>query len=261
MATPGWTLNEPAPGLGRTDRFFLTMAVVMALTIAGGFVLQLAMGRSSFGAPLLVHFHAWTFFGWVVLYLLQNIFVYRGSMALHRALGWTGAGWAAAMVVLGIYTTMAMVRRGAAPFFFEPAYFLVMNTLTVLGFAGLTAAAIALRRHTEWHRRLHYCGMAVLTAPAFGRLLPGPLMIPWAGWGIFAATMIFPLVGVAADLRRSGRVHPAWWWGIAAMIAIQCGIVLIARSSLGIAFYAAVTHGHPGAAFPAFAYPPPPPMG
>lgn len=254
------TFAEPAPALGQDDRFFLTMAVVMALIMVAGFSLHLAMGRSSFGAPLLVHLHAVIFFGWVVLYVLQNLFVYRGVMALHRTLGWIASGWVAAMVVVGIHTTIAMVRAGKAPFFFEPGYFLVMNALIVLTFAGLTAAAIVLRRQTDWHRRLHYCGMAMLTAPAFGRLLPAPLMIPWAAWGIFAATMVFPLIGMAADLRRRGSVHPAWWWGAYTMLVAQCAMSLIAFSGPGAALYAAVTQGYPGAAIAPLDYPPFPPM-
>ncbi|RYY29479.1 MAG: hypothetical protein EOP62_00340 [Sphingomonadales bacterium] len=236
------------------------MAVVMALTMVAGFSLQFVMGRSSFGAPLLIHLHAVVFFGWVVLYLLQNVFVYRGVMGLHRTLGWIGAVWMAVMVVVGIYTTMTMVRRGAAPFFFEPSFFLVMNALIVIGFAGLTSAAILLRKRTDWHRRLHYCGMAMLTAPAFGRLLPAPLMIPWAGWGIFAATMIWPVIGIIADLRRTGRVHDSWWWGVATMVLVQCAMSAIAYSDAGVALYDAVTAGYPGAAVPPLDFAPPPPM-
>lgn len=254
------TLAQPLPGYGRDDRFFLTMAVIMALTMVAGFSLQFAMGRSSFGAPPLIHVHALLFFGWVVLYLLQNIFVYRGVMRLHRTLGWIGIGWMAAMVVVGIATTMAMVRRGAAPFFFEPAYFLVMNSLLVLGFAGLTIAAVLLRKRTDWHRRLHLCGMAMLTAPAFGRLLPAPLLMPWVGWGVFAATMIWPVAGMVYDLRRTGRVHPGWWWGVGTMVLLQCAMSAIAFSGAGVALYDAVTAGTPGAAVAPLEFGAPPPM-
>jgi hypothetical protein len=181
-------------------------------------------------------------------------------MRLHRPLGWIGAGWAAVMVVVGIYTTMTMVRRGAAPFFFLPAFFLLMNSLTILTFAGLTATAIALRKRTEWHRRLLYCGMAFLAGPALGRILPLPLMIPWADWGVFAALMIFPLVGVIADLRRRGSVHPAWLWGIAAMTGAQILMHVLAASPAGITIYDAVTAGTPGASVAPLEYPPFPPM-
>lgn len=255
------TLAEPFRAPARDDtRFFLTMAIVMALTIAAGFSLQLAMGRSSFGAPIHVHVHALVFFGWTMLYVAQNALAASGSIALHRRLGWLGAAWMTAMPVVGIYTTVLMVQRGAAPFFFQPAYFLVMNSLSVLAFFGLGVAAILLRRRTDWHRRLHYCGMSVLTGPAFGRLLPMPLLIPWAGWVVFAATLIFPLIGIAADRRRTGSVHPAWWWGLGAMVAMQLAIVLIGESSLGVALYDLAVAGTPGAALAPLAYPPFPPL-
>lgn len=252
------TQATPLPGYGQDDRFFLTMAIAIALTVVAGFSVQLAMGRSTFASPAIVHLHALVFFGYVALYVLQNLLVTRGSIALHRRLGWIGAGWAAAMLVLGVYLTAAMVRRGAAPFFFEPAWFLVMNSLAVLCFAGLTAAAIALHRRTEWHRRLHLCGMAMLTGPAFGRLLPMPLLIPYAGWAVFAALMVWPVLGIAGDLRRRGSVHPAWWWGVGAMIGTQLATALIAYGPLGLAIYDAVTAGQPGAAVAPLDFPPPP---
>ena len=87
--------------------------------------------------------------------------------------------------------------------------FLVFNPLTLFAFAGLTAAAIVMRRRTDWHRRLHLCGMTLLLGPGFGRLLPMPLLPPFAFEAVFAASMLFPLAGVISDLRRTGRIHPA----------------------------------------------------
>lgn len=255
------TLAEPFRAPVRDDtRFFLTMAIVMALTIAAGFSFQLAMGRSSFHVPLYIHVHALVFFGWTTLYVAQNALAASGSIALHRRLGWLGAGWMTAMPLVGIYTTVLMVQRGGAPFFFLPAYFLVMNSLSVLTFFGLGVAAILLRRRTDWHRRLHYCGMTVLTGPALGRLLPMPLLIPWAGWAVFAATLVFPVIGIAADLRRTGRVHPAWWWGLGALVVMQLAIAAIGGGGLGVALYNAVVAGTPGASVAPLAYPPFPPL-
>ncbi|MEO8617967.1 MAG: hypothetical protein ABI412_01250 [Sphingomicrobium sp.] len=242
----------------RDDRFFLIAAVVMTLVIISGFSLQLAMGRSSFSSPLLVHAHALVFMGWVVLFLLQNIFVATGRTALHRRLGWIGAGWIVAMVVLGFLVTLRMVRGGTVPFFFQPINFLVFDPLTVLTFAGLTAAAIVNRRRTDWHRRLHYCGMSMLLGPAFGRLLPLPLLAPWAYEATFAALMLFPIAGVIADYRRSGRVHPAWRWGIGTMIASLLLTNAITYSPVGTALYRAATAGSAGASIDPLAYPPPP---
>jgi hypothetical protein len=205
------------------------------------------MGRSTFSAPLLVHAHAIVFMGWVALYLSQNIFVATGNMALHRRLGWMGAGWLVLMLVLGCWVTIAMVHRGQAPFFFRPLHFLVFNPVALFTFVGLTVAAIAMRRRTDWHRRLHFCGMSLLLGPAFGRLLPLPLLQPWAWEATFAAIMIFPAVGVAADMRRTGRVHRAWGWGIGAMLGSLVVTEAITYSPAGQALYRVVTAGSPGA--------------
>ena len=246
------------PSTAGDERFFLTAAIVMALVLAAGFSLQLMMGRSSFASPLPVHLHAFIFFGWTAFFVLQTALATAGSVAMHRRLGWLAAIWVPTMVAMGIYVTVAMIRRGAVPFFFEPLYFLAMDVVMLLVFAGLTATAILMRRRTQWHRRLMYCGMALLTAPGFGRLLPMPLLIPWAGWAVFIAVMVFPLAGVIADLRRTGRVHPAWWWGIATLIVAQIAIGTIVNSAFGDAIYQAATEGSPGAMIDPRAYPLPP---
>jgi len=163
------------------------------------------------------------------------------------------------MVVLGTAVTVAMVRRGGVPFFFTPLQFLVFDPLTVLTFAGLTGAAIVLRRRTDWHRRLHYCGMSLLMGPAFGRLLPMPFLKPWAFECVFAALLIFPAVAIWSDMRRNGRAHPAWSWGVAALFGALLLTEAVTYSPVGGALYAGVTAGSPGAAVPPLAFAPPPP--
>jgi hypothetical protein len=244
MATLAQQPVAPAAG---DERFFLRAAVVMAITIVAGFSFQYMMGRSTFGAPIRVHLHAFFFMGWVAIYLMQNIFVVTGRMQLHRRLGWIAAFWIIPMVVMGCFVTVEMVRRGYVPFFFRPLQFLVFDPVTVLTFAGLTVAAVRLRKRTEWHRRLHFCGMSLLLGPAFGRLLPMPLLQPWAWEAAFAVTMLFPLAGVIADIRRSGRIHPAWHWGIATMIGCLVVTEAITYSPLGTSIYDAVAKGSPGA--------------
>lgn len=240
------------------NRFFLRASIAMALVIVAGFSLQLAMGRSTFAAPPLVHAHAVVFMGWVTIYVLQNILATKGNIALHRRLGWIGAGWIVAMLILGFMVTVAMARRGQVPFFFQPAHFLIFDPLTLIAFAGLVIAAIRLRRRTDWHRRLHFCGMSLLLGPGFGRLLPMPLLQPWAFEATFAATMIFPAVGVWSDIRRTGHAHPAWRWGIGTMIVSMLLIEAITYSPVGTEIYRVVTAGSPGAKVPPLEFPSPP---
>lgn len=250
--------EAPRVGTVPDERFFLRASFAMALVIAAGFSLQLAAGRSSFSSPPLVHAHAIVFMGWVTLYVLQNAFVATGNMALHRKLGWIGAFWVVAMIILGCLVTVAMARRGQVPFFFRPLHFLVFDPMTLFAFAALTYAAIALRRRTDWHRRLHFCGMSLLLGPGFGRLLPMPLLQPWAFEATFAALMLFPLAGVIADLRRNGRVHPAWRWGIGVMLGALLLTEAITYSPVGDSLYRVVVAGSPGAAVPPLDFAAPP---
>ncbi|HSQ98417.1 MAG TPA: hypothetical protein VLM36_00715 [Sphingomicrobium sp.] len=240
------------------ERFFLGAAIAMTLVIVAGFSTQLAMGRSTFYSPPLVHAHAIIFMGWVTIYLLQNIFVATDRMALHRRLGWVAAGWIVPMIVLGFGVTLALVRGGRVPFFFRPLQFLVFDPLSLLTFVALTGSAILLHNRTEWHRRLHLCGMAMLMGPGFGRLLPMPLLQPWAWEAAFAGGMIFPIAGLVWDLRRSGHVHPAWRCGILTMIGSFVLIEAITYSGAGRALYRAVTVDSPGAAVPPLQFAPPP---
>jgi hypothetical protein len=254
MATTAYTRRRDAdnPGL------FLGLALAMAAVIAFGFSLQLAMGRSSFGAPLWVHVHALTFFGWVVLFVVQTTLIAAGQRPLHRWLGWVGAGWSVAIVVVGTLTTIWAVRLGRTPFFFTPAFFIILNPASALAFLGLTMAGVAQRRNTGWHRRLIVCGMAELTGPGYGRFVPAPLVIPYAGWVIFAAILAIPVVGAAIDWRRRGRLHPAWVWGVGTIVAVHIALVLVSSSPIGSAVYRAVTAGTPEAKVDPQAYPPPP---
>ncbi|WP_091736059.1 hypothetical protein [Phenylobacterium immobile] len=250
----------PQPA-GRDDGFFLGGALAMTAVTIAGFSLQLGMGRSSFGAPPLVHAHAVVFMGWVAIYLLQTTLAATGRIDLHRKLGWLAAAWIVPMIVLGVAITVMSVRVGRAPFFFRPAQFLIFNPLSLFTFAGLTAAAIVMRRRTDWHRRLHFSGMALLLGPGFGRLLPMPLLIPWAWEATAAVCLLFPIAGMAADLRRTGRVHPAWTVGVGVTLALIAAIEALTFSPLGPALYQAVTRDTPGAAIAplAFAHPPGPP--
>ena len=70
--------------------------------------------------------------------------------------------------------------------------------------------------------------------------------------------MLFPLAGGWSDIRRSGRVHPAWTWGIATIVGTFLLTEAITYSPVGIAIYDAVTEGSPGAHVAPLDFQPPP---
>ena len=162
------------------------------------------------------------------------------------------------MIILGFAVTIAMARRGQVPFFFRPLHFLVFDPVSLLTFAGLTGAAISMRNRTDWHRRLHLCGMSMLMGPGFGRRLPMPLLVPWAWEATFLASMTFPIAGVVWDLRRSGRVHLSWRAGIAVMVGAFVLIEAITYSAAGQALYRSVTVDSAGEAVPSLEFAPAP---
>lgn len=238
-------------------RFFMFMAFAMALTIVAGFSLNFAMGRSTFAAPLAYHAHAVVFMGWLALFVAQSVTIATGRRALHIRLGKIGYVWIPLMVALGITIMIVVARRNGGPFFFAVNEFLVSNILGVLCFAGLALWSLRIRRHNGWHRRLMLCAMSILTGPGIGRLLPMPLLIPNAWTISFVVSLIFPAVAMAADIKRHGRVHPAYWWGVGINVAVFAGSMALAYSPLGYAFTEWVIAGTPGAERPMEAFLPP----
>jgi hypothetical protein len=239
------------------ERFFFLMACVMSATIVAGFATNLAMGRSTFAVPVVYHVHAAVFFSWVALFLTQNFFVASDRLALHRRLGWVSMIWVPLMVGMGFTIMITSMRRTGGPFFFDQNEFLIANSLQLLCFAGFVLTAVAQRRNTGWHRRLMFMGMAILTGPGLGRLLPMPLMMPNAWRIMVVVTMLFPVIMMIADKRRNGRVHPAWFWGVGIVLGVQLIADLIAYSSFGVSLTQSVLAGTAGAARPMAAFMPP----
>jgi len=239
-------------------RFFFTMACVMAASIIAGFSFNLATGRASFALPWLVHFHAWVMMGWVGLYLAQNYMVFSDNIAVHRRLGWLSVIWLPAILVMGILITRHSLQQQGGPFFFDQNEFLFSNPIMLLLSVGLAATAVSMRKNTGWHRRLMFCSFAILTGPGIGRLTPNPLLEPYAWWiGAVGLPLIFPLIGMLADKRRYGKVHPAWFWGVGLVIGLQAVADLIAYSPMGIEFTEWFLAGTPGADRPMAAFLPP----
>lgn len=247
-------------GVERAERrFFLYMALAMATVIVGGFAFNLAMGRSTFSVPLVYHLHAVVYLAWIALYVAQNALIATNRVTLHRRVGALAILWVPLMVALGLAIMVTSLRRTGGPFFFDQNEFLVSNTLLLCCFAVMVFVALQCRRYTGWHRRLMLTAMSILTGPGLGRLLPMPLMMPHAWRIMMVITLIFPIIGMIADRRRLGYVHPAWFWGVGAIIAVQTIADVIAYSDAGVALTEYVIDGSAGAERPMHAFLPPGP--
>lgn len=231
--TAATILARQPRGSGEVSRaFYLWISLTMAAVFVGGFsgtVPKDFLGTPAL--PLLLHVHGAIFTLWVVLFVAQPAFIARGSLRLHRRVGWAGTGLAVAMVVMGVAATLFSIHHHAVPPFFPPAIFLVMNLVGMMAFAGILVAGIVLRRQREWHKRLMLCATISILGPGLGRLLPMPSFGAAAPLVMFAAILSFAVAGMVADLIVRGRIHPAYLWGTGVILLTDLAIGPLASAS------------------------------
>lgn len=203
-------------------RFYSRMTWAIALTIVFSFVQWSLRGFADpLTAPFWVHLHWVGFAAFLGLFITQQSLAGSGRIALHRRLGWIGIGLALAVAALTIWMTYAALRHGRVLGGFSNAFFLALEVTETLAFAGMVLAALALRRRTDWHRRLMFGSLVVILDPAIGRLLPTSLP---PEWGDPVATLIqLAVVGLAmmSDRAARGRIHPANWCTAAVVLAVH----------------------------------------
>ena len=160
------------PVRSRTDDvFFTVMSLVMLGTVLYGFAqtyFLAGMVRAHLPS-VLVHVHGAVFTAWILLFVVQTVLIDMKKIKLHRMLGWVGAGLAAAMLVLGVMATSALLRRGITPPGFTPPQFLVLNDFEILLFAGLVAWGVSVRYNKPIHKRLMLLATLDIMGPAISR--------------------------------------------------------------------------------------------
>ena len=210
--------------------FFLKLSVGIFLFSAFAFTQWALRGYVNYSAtPLSVHLHALAMVSWLVLFIWQNRLAMHGNLARHRKWGRIAMCLAAFLVAIGTYITLQAIILHRVPPIFTPAYFLVLGPVHLIFFIGILTAAAARRRQPEWHRRLMLVSTVLLMEPAFGRLVPPPLLAtPWNP--VAEAVMQCALLGIVMlhDRRVRGRIHPALWWGVGCIVASRIIIALLA---------------------------------
>lgn len=240
----------------RERKFFLIMSVVISLLTVAGFGLNVMRGQAVPNPPLLFHIHALAYIGWLVLAVTQAALALSNNIKRHRLVGMIALAWLPVLVILGLAMTIASLRLHGGPPVLGTSEFLFVNSMHVVSFAALTGVAVAMWRKTDWHRRLMLCGLASIGAPGIARLLPLPLFVPYVFPVLIAAAMVFPLIALVVDLRRTGRVHPAWLWGIGSVFAMLAIGEALAASSWGLGVTAGLVEGTPGADRPLWGFVP-----
>jgi hypothetical protein len=204
--------------------YFVTAALAIAVIIFAGFApsYYLRAWFDTHSLPLLVHVHGLIMTAWIALFVIQVLLAARRRIALHRRLGILGALLAVLIVIVGMMTLIAAATREvhADPHSPQATFFLMLlcfNTVNLLVFATLVAAAIRLRRQSDWHKRLMLLATASLLGPALARL---PLSFFDSNLHALLAVYACILLCAIIDTARHRRLHPVFAWGAPAVIAI-----------------------------------------
>lgn len=229
--------TSPAQRFEAENRFFKRSAIVLIAIAALGFLMfNLAGITDIFAMPRATHVHAAVMSTWLAVFAVQVLLATSGNIPVHRRLGWFGAGLALASVLTGFWTIFATFGAGRSPAIFPTGYFLMLGFCNVTLFGVFVAAAVAMRRRTDWHKRLMLGSLVMIYEPVLGRTLPF-VIIPALGGpeaafpAILANREAFELFRFAVhisialalllfDRRASGRVHPATWLMVAGVVTI-----------------------------------------
>lgn len=217
------------PVLPRRMYPWVPLAVGLAVFVGFAKTYYLKFAFAQPALPLLVHVHGLLMTAWVVLFGSQTWLVANHRVDLHRRLGMAGVAMVALIPVIGVMTAIEGARLGHSPGP-PPLVFLTVPLFSVMAFTVLAGTGLALRRRTDWHRRLMLAATLNLLPPALGRLAPLYLHLPGLPYA-FGVTDLALLGAAAYDARQHRRLHPAFGWSIGLTLAWQVAALALGSTS------------------------------
>ena len=199
------------------QHFYFGMSLLIAAIVVWGFshTINQNLIHATPTRPWILYLHGVVFSGWVVFFIVQSSLVRLHKVHVHRTLGWFGAAWGVAIVVLGVSTAISMTHFKILTLHLPDAWqFLIVPLWDITCFTIAFTLAILWRKKPEFHRRLMLITTCVLTAAAFGRF-PALFNTFYAGVDL----LIF--LGVARDLIVTRRIHPVYLYALPSLIVGQ----------------------------------------
>jgi hypothetical protein len=198
--------------------FYFFMSLLMAATVVYGFshTIDHNLIHASPLPPFVLYIHAIVFPGWVVFFIVQSALIRSHNIRVHRRLGWFGVGLAVAIVVIGAWTAISIVRFSIEqkdPF--DSVAFTIVQVMDLACFAVPFALAIYWRKKPEFHRRLMLIASCALLDAAFGRFPALPLVFSPAGVDALIC------LGVIRDLIVEHRVHKVYFYALPILVVCQ----------------------------------------
>ncbi|MGB6605000.1 MAG: hypothetical protein WA747_07190 [Steroidobacteraceae bacterium] len=205
-------MNTAVTRLVAERRFYVLAALGITVIVLAGFSVDLDLLRDMSGVSTLVRLHGLVMLGWIALFVTQTVLVARSRVDWHRRLGIFGALLAAVIVIADTATVVVAFRLGGRhlPPGMPAPLFLALALFDLLTFSILVSGAIALRRRSDWHKRLMLLGVIMVLDAALARFIS-----VYTSWGVDAALVRNGLVllCVVIDSLRYRRLHPAFVLG------------------------------------------------
>ncbi len=201
--------------------FGLLLIVLTAIAFAPKYFAPLLSGSYESPSPHM-HLHAVTAILWMIIFSLQATLITVGRRDLHRSIGYFALAVAVANVVSGVLLQLDVLPTteddfsnitggGFRLFHSTPAFVLFL------------AAAMHMRRQTDWHLRFMYQTAIAAVATILGRIYVfyGLMDESLAGIMILIGNLAFVLALPAYDRIAYGKVHKASWIGVAGFVILQ----------------------------------------
>ncbi|MEQ1865669.1 MAG: hypothetical protein ABL996_13595 [Micropepsaceae bacterium] len=226
-------------------RFFLIMSIVSVAILFLGFAPSFYLKPIIQAPPplsTLTIAHGIVGTAWMALFIAQAAFISTGRAALHRQMGIMGALLFGLMAMLGFWTAITAGQLGhVPPESGPPLAFMALPLIGMTASLLLVASALWNRSYSDWHKRLMLAALFSVTGPGTGRILIPLGFASWGAQGSLFVTELLLAVAMIYDQVRNKRVHPAYWYAAAILVATHIAVTWAFTSPAWLAFAQALT--------------------
>jgi hypothetical protein len=215
------------------NRFFAAFAIAVAVFTFVAFARTYYL-RHWFDVPpitVLLHIHSIVFTAWVVLFVIQTRLIAAKNYRTHMQLGVAGIVVAALVVIFGYATAIVSASAPRVrPMGMNSQQFVIVPLVAITLFAVLVAAAVALRKRGDYHKRLMTLAMIAVLGPPIARII----FITGTGQYFALIQIAVPALALAwcltSDWTKYRIVHPVYSIGGAILVLSMPLRILVART-------------------------------
>ncbi|MBO9595597.1 MAG: hypothetical protein J7599_22030 [Niabella sp.] len=211
--------------LKKKPSYFFVFSIIGVLAAFIGFAKTffLPLSAGHFKAPAVVHIHGIFTFAWVILFFVQNVWIYQNRYPLHKLLGLGGIPVALGVFItlffVGRYTVDKQLANGVDPSDYNDLPGVITGAVL---FFVLVCAGIISRKRGSCHKRYLLLATIVVLWPAWFRFRHYFPHVPYPEYW-FALVLPYSLIVLAWiwEYYKYRTIHPVLKWIGVCIIAEQ----------------------------------------